>query len=141
MDFFSFMKEPRSVITETLVTTQDPKTTFDFFKNLKNWETGGALKNIRQEKNGWWLADSLLGEARIRLRQDESFGILDHDFVGGGGKWTVFCRVTPNESSSTVSWLFTRPEQMTQEQFEGQLKNFSDEILGWKEALESLTMS
>ena len=141
MDFFSFMKEPRSVITETLVTTQDPKTTFDFFKNLKNWETGGALKNIRQEKNGWWLVDSPLGEARIRLRQDESFGILDHDFVGGGGKWTVFCRVTPNESGSTVSWLFVRSEQMTQEQFEGQLKNFNNEILGWKAALESLTMS
>lgn len=130
-------KEPRSVIVKTLVTKKDIKTTFGFFNNLKNWESGGALKNIRQENNDWWLTDSPFGEAKIRLRHDENFGILDHDFVGGGGEWTVFCRVTPNESGSTVSWLFIRPEQMTQEQFEGQLKNFDNEILGWRKALES----
>jgi len=129
-------KEPRSVIVKTLVTNKDTKTTFDFFKNPRNWESGGALKNIRQDKDDWWLTDSPFGEARIKLRHNEKFGILDHDFVGGGGKWTVFCRVTPNESGSTVSWLFIRPESMTQEQFEGQLKNFDDEISGWKKTLE-----
>ena len=131
------MKEPRSVIVKTLVTKKDTKTTFDFFSNIKNWESGGALKNIRKEKDDWWLADSPFGEARIKLNHDEKSGILDHDFAGGGGKWTVFCRVTPNESGSAVSWLFIRPETMTQEQFEGQLQNFDNEILGWKKALES----
>ena len=130
-------KEPRSVIVKTLVTKKDSKTAFGFFHNLKNWESGGALKNIRQENDGWWITDSPFGEARIKLRYDEKFGILDHDFVGGGGEWTVYCRITQNESGSTVSWLFIRPEQMTQEQFEGQLKNFDNEILGWKKALES----
>lgn len=130
-------KEPRSVIVKTLVTKKGTKEIFDFFKNLKNWETGGALKNIRDGDDGWWISDSPFGEVRIRLRHDERSGILDHDFVGGGGKWTVFSRVTPNESGSTVSWLFIRPEQMTQIQFEEQLKNFDSEILGWKKALES----
>lgn len=131
-------KEPRSVIVKTLVTKKDIKTTFDFFNNLKNWESGGALKNIRQGNDGWWITDSPFGEAKIKLRSDEKFGILDHDFVGGGGEWTVYCRVTPNESGSAVTWLFIRPEQMTQEQFEGQLNtNFDNEILGWKKDLES----
>jgi hypothetical protein len=72
-------------------------------------------------------------------------GILDHDFIvaggrgAGGNKWTVFCRVTPNESGSTMSWLFLCPEGMSQEQFEGQLNNsFDKEIEGWKKALEAL---
>jgi len=130
-------KEPRSVIVKTLVTRKDVKTTFDFFHNLKNWETGGALKNIRQGNDGWWITDSPFGEARIKLRHDAKFGILDHDFVGGGGQWTVFCRVTPNESGSVASWLFIRPEPMTHEQFEEQLKNFDSEISGWKKTLES----
>ena len=43
----------------------------------------------------------------------------------------------PNESGSTVSWLFIRPEPITQEQFEGQLHNFDNEITGWQETLES----
>jgi len=131
------MKEPRSVIVKTLETKKDTNTTFEFFRDLKNWETGGALKNIRKEDD-WWYADTPFGQAKIRLRAHEGFGILDHDFVGGGGRWTVFCRVTPNESGSTVSWAFIRPEQMTQNQFEEQLKNFETEILGWKKALESL---
>jgi len=129
-------KEPRSVIIKTMVTTKDIKDTFDFFTNLKNWESGGSLKNIQKDKDDWWICNSPFGEAKIRLRSNEKFGILDHDFIGGGGEWTVSCRVTPNESGSTVTWLFIRPEPMTQEQFEEQLKNFDNEIIGWKKALE-----
>jgi hypothetical protein len=120
-----------------MVTIKDVKTTFDFFMNVKNWETGGALKNIRKNNEDWWLCDSPFGEAKFRLRSNEQFGIIDNDFIGGGGEWTVFSRVTPNESGSTVSWLFIRPEAMTQEQFEGQLQNFDNEIKGWQKALES----
>ena len=130
-------KEPRSVIVKTMITTKDIKDTFDFFTNLKNWESGGSLKNIQKDKDDWWICNSPFGEAKIRLRSNEKFGILDHDFIGGGGEWTVSCRVTPNESGSTITWLFIRPEPMTQEQFEEQLKNFDNEIIGWKKALES----
>ena len=129
-------KEPRSVIVKTLVTKKDPQTTFEFFKSIKNWESGGALKNIQKGKDEWWSVDSPFGEAKIRLRSDSKFGILDHDFIGAGS-WTVYCRITQNESGSTVSWLFIRPETFTHEQFEEQLKNFDNEILGWKKALES----
>jgi len=131
------MKTPRSVIVKTMVTTKDVKTTFEFFKNLKNWESGGSLKRIRKGNDDWWSCDSPLGEAKIRLRSNEEFGILDHDFNTGEGEWTVFSRVMPNESGSTVSWLFIRPEPMTQEQFEGQLSNFDNEIEGLQKTLES----
>ena len=132
------MQEPRSVIVKTLVTKKDTKTTFEFFTNPKNWESGGALRNIRKETDGWWYTDTPFGQAKFRLRDDEKYGILDHEFVGGGESWTVFSRVTPNESGSTVSWTFIRPEKMTQKQFEEQLENFEMEILGWEKALESL---
>ena len=130
-------KGPRSVIAKTMITTKNIKTVFEFFIDMKNWELGGALKNIQREKDDWWICDSPFGKAKIRLRHNEEFGILDNDFVGGGGEWTVSCRITPNEEGSTVTWLFIRPELMTQEQFESQLKNFDVEMDGWKKALES----
>ena len=130
------MSTPRSIIVKTLVTIKDVKTVFEFFTNVKNWESGGALKNIQRDKDDWWVCDSPAGRARIRLRQNEEFGILDNDFICGGIEWVVSCRVTPNQSGSTVSWLFIRPESMMHEQFEDQLKNFDNEILGWKKALE-----
>jgi hypothetical protein len=132
------MKEPRSVIVKTLVADKKPDRVIEFFSNLKNWETGGALKNMKKVDAKWWEVDTPLGKARIRLRHNKQAGILDHDFVGGGGEWTVFCRVTPNERGSTTSWLFIRPDGMLQDQFESQLKNFDREIEGWKKAIESL---
>jgi len=45
------MNSPRSVIVKTLVTTKDIKTVFEFFINVKNWESGGALKNVRKNEN------------------------------------------------------------------------------------------
>jgi hypothetical protein len=139
------MKEPRSVIVKTLVVNKKPERVINFFSNVKNWETGGALKNVRKVDAKSWEADTSLGKTRIRLRHNKQEGILDHDFMvgrGGGGSsggWTVFCRVTPNESGSTTSWLFICPEGMSQEQFESQLNNdFEKEMEGWKKALEAL---
>jgi len=130
------MNASRSVIVKTLVTTKNIKTVFEFFINVKNWESGGALKNMQKTSDGFWLCDSSFGKVKIKLRSNEEFGILDHDFFVDGGKWTVSCRVTPNESGSTVSWLFIKPESMTHNEFEEQLKNFDNEIIGWKKSLE-----
>lgn len=129
-------KEPRSVIVKTLVVDRPTDAVFDFFANPKNWESGGALKNIRPENDGWWLADSPFGSAKFRLHPNKQAGTLDHDFIGGE-KWTVFSRITQNERGSTVSWTFIRPDGMTQEQFESQLLGFEKEITGWKKAIES----
>jgi len=130
-------KEPRSVIVKTMVVDKNPTDVYVFFSNIKNWESGGALKNIKRESDGFWHADTPFGSAKIRLRHDKEYGIMDHDFIGGGGEWTVFCRVTPNERGSTVSWTFIRPETLSVEQFENQLKNFDKEIEGWKTAILS----
>lgn len=133
------MNGPRSVIAKTLVVDKDSHTVFDFFSNLKNWESGGVLKNTKKVDAEWWEADTPLGKARIRIRSNEALGIFDHDFVGGGGEWTVFCRVTPNESGSTASWLFIRPDGMPQEEFERQLgDSFDKEMEGYKKAILSL---
>jgi len=132
------MKEPRSVISKVIVIDKDPAQVFEFFSSLKNWESGGALKNSKKIDGEWWQADTPLGKSKIRIRPNKEFGIFDHDFIGGGGKWTVHCRVTPNERGSTASWLFIKPEGMAQEEFERQLgSSFEKEMEGYKRAIES----
>ncbi|HKW05914.1 MAG TPA: hypothetical protein VJN71_11485 [Nitrososphaerales archaeon] len=132
------MNEPRSVIVKTLVVDKESTRVFEFFSNLKNWESGGAIKNSKKIDDDWWEVDTPLGKAKIRIRPQSEMGIFDHDFIGGGGEWTVYCRVTPNERGSTVSWLFIRPKGMPQEEFERQLgNNFDREMEGYKKAIES----
>jgi hypothetical protein len=133
------MKEPRPVIVKTLVVDKKPDIVFDFFSNPKNWERGGVLKETKKIDGDWWQADTPLGEAKIRIRANKALGTFDHDFVIGRREWTVFCRVTPNERGSTVSWLFTRPERMSQSEFERQLgDSFDKEMEGYKKAILAL---
>ena len=76
-------KGPREIIVKTLVTTKDNRTSFDFFTNLQNWESGGSLKNIKKNQDNWWSAESPFGNIKIKLRDNKKFGIFDHDFNVG----------------------------------------------------------
>lgn len=134
------MKEPRSVIVKTFVVDKEPEKVFDFFLDVKNWEYGGVQKNVSKAEGDWWNTESPLGKARIRIRPDRELGIFDHDYVAKDRAWTVYCRVTPNERGSTVSFLFVRPDGMSQEEFESQLgSSFEEEMRNLKKAIESLT--
>ena len=132
-------KEPRSVIVKTFVADKDPVRVLDFFLNVKNWDCGGVQRNISKADGDWWNTESSFGKAIIRLRPIEEFGFFDHDFVATDHGWTVYCRVTPNERGSTISFQFIRPEGMAQEDFELQLgSSFEGEMPNLKKAIESL---
>jgi hypothetical protein len=72
----------------------------------------------------------------MKISPVSEFGILDHEFIGGGLKWKVYVRVVPNNGGSTTTWTFMRPDGFTDEQFQEQLKGFDVEINNWKRYLE-----
>lgn len=130
-------EEPRKIITKTMTVIKNYKEVFDFFENVKNWETGGALRSISKGNDGWWSFQTPSGNAKVKIHSNREFGILDHDFIGGGITWNVHARIVPNGKGSTISWTFICPENMSEEEFEEQLKNFDMEIINWKKALGS----
>ena len=129
---------PRKVIVKTMTVGKNTETVFEFFKNIKNMERGGILKDITKGEDEWWTSNTPAGEARLKLdRVVRELGILDHVFVGGGLVWQVYVRIVPNQHGSTASWTFIRPDGLDDKQFEEQLSAFDIEIEGWKKALES----
>jgi hypothetical protein len=76
------------------------------------------------------------GKSKLKQRSIHEFGILDHHFIGGGLEWDVHTRIIPNHKGSTTIWAFVRPDGLTEEQFEEQLKGFDMEIDNWIKALE-----
>ncbi|MDP8905896.1 MAG: hypothetical protein M3M88_00040 [Thermoproteota archaeon] len=72
----------------------------------------------------------------MKLNSVSQYGILEHIFIGGGLEWSVFVRVTPNQTGSTTTWTFLRPDCLDDKQFEEQLQMFDLEIDNWKHALE-----
>ena len=131
-------KEPRKVIVKTMTVNENPSIVFDFFENVKNWETGGALSDITKGSDEWWTFQTPMGKGKVKLRSNKELLTLDHDFVANGIAWDVYSRIIPNGKGSTMIWTFVCPENMAEDQFEEQLEqNFDMEIKGWKIALES----
>jgi hypothetical protein len=128
---------PRKVIVKTMTVRRSTDTVFEFFKNIKNMESGGILKDITKGEDGWWKFHTPAGEAKLKHnRVEQELGIIDHVFVGNGLVWHVYVRIVPNQHGSTVLWAFIRPDGLEDKQFEEQLAVFDIEIEGWKKALE-----
>jgi len=56
--------------------------------------------------------------------------------VGGGLTWNVYVRTVPKKGSTTT-WIFVKPDGLTDTLFEEQMINFDTEIDKWKSALEN----
>ncbi len=83
---------------------------FDFFASGKNMELGGAIKSLIKNEGGWWTFDhNVAGISKMNLNDVPKYGILNHIFIGGGLEWNVFVRVTPNQTGSTTTWVFLKP--------------------------------
>ena len=129
--------QPRKIVAKTLTVDRSAGEVFDYFKDMKNLEAGGAIKSLRKAERGWWKGETPAGSMKIRhAAVSKEHGILDHVFVGGGLTWDVFVRVISNHRGATVSWTFVRPDGMTDSQFEEQLKAFDAEIASWSKDIE-----
>jgi hypothetical protein len=129
---------PKKVIVKTMTIEKNANEVFDFFNDMKSMEIGGAIKSLRKGEDGWWTFEhNIAGKSKMKHNSVPQYGILDHVFIGGGLKWNVFVRVIQNQSGSTTTWTFLRPDGINDKQFEEQLKMFDIEINNWQKALEN----
>lgn len=128
----------RKVITKMMTVDKGVDEVFDFFENIKNMEIGGAMKLVTKGDDGWWTLEHIVaGKSKLKQISVREFGILDHQFIGGELEWHVHIRIISNQKGSTTTWTFIRPDGLTEEQFEEQLKGFDKEIDRWKKALQN----
>lgn len=131
--------EPKKTIVKVMLSHKSKDMVFNFFENAKNLEIGCAISNVVRDMNEWYSFDHIIaGNARLKIvAKDRELGILDHLFEGGGLSWIVYVRIINNGHGSTTTWTFLKPDGLTDEHFEEQLKGFDVEIENWYKHLST----
>jgi hypothetical protein len=130
---------PVDAIVKTMTCNRTPDDVFDFFQNVKNWESGGIITSVTKVDTDRWTCSTPAGKAKIKCIPDKESLILDHTFIAGDVTWNVYVRILANKKGSTTVWTFLKPDSLTSKQFKEQLKGFDLEIDGWQRRLENST--
>lgn len=130
---------PVDAIVKIMTCNRTPEDVFDFFQDVKNWESGGVITSVSKVDNDRWTCSTPAGKAKIKCIPDKESLILDHIFIVGDVTWNVYVRILANNKGSTTVWTFLKPDSLTSRQFQEQLKGFDLEIDGWKRRLENST--
>jgi hypothetical protein len=130
----------RRSVTKTMSIDRDPKTVFWFLADAANWPRWAVVnvKSARPAGRDWWDIETPAGRARLRIRADEAFGLLDHDFHSPEAQWTVPARVVANGDGSEFMITFFQPPAFSDEDFDQQVALVDQELATLKKLMEQL---
>ena len=129
---------PEPVMEEksrTISLTVNKKTgeVFDAILNIPPKMFPDAIKN----NDGWWMFQGPCGKAKLKFRENEKFGILDHIYEDPDGKWDVPMRVVPSGDVAEVIITLNKPHDLTDESFLMKVKEVEGILQKMKEAIEN----
>ncbi|MBS1958495.1 MAG: SRPBCC family protein [Bdellovibrionales bacterium] len=116
-----------------------PEKTFAFLADPMNWPKYAVvnLRSVFPGSNGWYKAVTKFGEGELKVAPIKEFGLLDHTWKDPQATWTVYSRVVPNGSGSTVMMTLFQPPIMNDDQFDRAMEEMDIEMAKLKEILES----
>jgi hypothetical protein len=127
-------------LTKSVRIACDPEKVFLYLADLANWPAWAVVnvKSIRPNAGSeWWSMVTPHGAALLRLRANQSLGVLDHDFHDPQAKWTVYARVIANGTGAEFMMTFFQPSTFTDEYFDEQLKLVDFELAKLRQILEA----
>lgn len=126
-------------ITKSISIDAPRERVFAFLADAANWPLWAIfnVKSVKRADNQWWDMETTAGMARLRIRPNLEFGILDHDFNAPDAAWTVPARLVPNGSGCEFMITFFQPPAFTRKFFEEQLAVVDRELAQLKSLMES----
>ena len=117
-----------------------PSIVFDFMADGANWPKF-AMRNLpalsADGVGGWAVVSSPAGWQRLEIKADRPRGIIDYVLIGRSGRpWSIPARVVQAGGGAVVTMTFSRPEAMSEAEFQAGLKNVDDELTTLKRVLQ-----
>lgn len=112
--------------------------TYSFLADPLNWPRWAVvnMRSVSPGKDGWYNTVTRFGNGQLRMNADEKTGLLDHTWKDPQATWTVPARVVPNGEGATFIITIFQPAAMSDDQFEGAMKEMDVELARLKELLE-----
>ena len=94
------------------------------------------IPDAKINSNGWWYFIGPFGKSKIKFNSNKSLGILDHQYIDEESSWNVPMRIIPNGDYSEIVIILTKPEQLTDYQFNDRVEKIGELVLSMKTLLE-----
>jgi len=126
-------------ITKTISIDAPQDRVFAFLADAANWPRWAIVnvKSVKPADGQWWEMETPAGMARLRIRPNPEFGVLDHDFDAPDARWTVPARLVPNGDGCVFMITFFQPPTFTKEFFEEQVALVDRELDQLRSVMES----
>lgn len=126
-------------ITKTISIDAPQDRVFAFLADAANWPKWAVVnvKSVKPAADQWWDMETPVGMAKLRIRPNAEFGILDHDFNAPDASWTVPARLVSNGSGCMFMITFFQPPAFNREFFEEQAALVDTELAQLKSLMES----
>ncbi|NTF42200.1 SRPBCC family protein [Rhizobium rhizogenes] len=117
---------------------RDWREVYDFAsrpQNMPYWASGLA-SGLKQEGDDW-IAEGILGTARVRFAPQNDFGVIDHVVtLEAGLKVYNALRIVPNGDGCEVMFTLLRLPGMTEEQFASDSAHVLRDLTTLKDLME-----
>ena len=80
------------------------------------------MPDAMQNNDDSWSFSTPRGNANLKFKQNKTFGILDHLYSDDEASWEVPMRVVSSGDASEVIITITKPEIITDKQFDERMK-------------------
>ena len=97
------------------------------------------IPDATMNSDGWWSFIGPYGKSKVKFNQNKSLGILDHQYVDEESSWNIPMRIIQNGNFSEVVIILTKPEQLSDFQFDQRVSKINQVIISLKKILESNT--
>ncbi|MDX1441088.1 MAG: hypothetical protein R3237_01345 [Nitrosopumilaceae archaeon] len=80
------------------------------------------MPDAKQSNDGSWSFSTPRGNANLKFKHNKTFGILDYLYEDEETIWDVPMRVVPSGDESEVIVTISKPDILTDEQFDERMK-------------------
>ncbi len=94
------------------------------------------MPDAMQNNDDSWSFSTPRGNANLKFKHNKTFGILDHLYSDDEASWEVPMRVVSSGDASEVIITITKPEIITDEQFDERMKEIEILFKNLKEIIE-----